>query len=129
MTGQRLSFGLMTPTLFVAEPCNAETIREAARIADDSKVDILWVGDHLLFNVPLLDPIIALGALAMHTERVRLGTNVLQLPLRNPLAVAKQFATLSYLTEGRIVMGVGVGGEYEPEWIGAGVDPRERGRR
>lgn len=119
----------MVPTLFVAESCDLNRIREAAELADESGVDVLWVGDHLLYNVPLLDPIITLGVLASQTKRVRIGTNVLQLPLRNPLTVAKEFATLSYLTGGRVVMGVGVGGEYEPEWVGAGVNLRERGKR
>lgn len=129
MTSKNVSFGLMVPTLFVAEPCNLNGIREAAELGDNSNLDVLWVGDHLLFNVPLLDPIVSLGALAVETKRVRIGTNVLQLPLRNPLTVAKEFATLSFLTGGRVVMGVGVGGEYEPEWVGAGVNPRERGKR
>jgi alkanesulfonate monooxygenase SsuD/methylene tetrahydromethanopterin reductase-like flavin-dependent oxidoreductase (luciferase family) len=119
----------MTPTLFVEEACDLHRLQEVARLADDSAVDVLWVGDHLLYNVPLLDPLISLGILATETNRVRVGTNVLQLPLRQPLVVAKAFATLSYLTKGRVVMGVGVGGEYEPEWIGAGVNARERGRR
>ena len=54
---------------------------------------------------------------------------MLQLPLRSPVLVAKAFASLSYLTGGRVLLGIGVGGEYEPEWRAAGVDPRERGRR
>jgi alkanesulfonate monooxygenase SsuD/methylene tetrahydromethanopterin reductase-like flavin-dependent oxidoreductase (luciferase family) len=130
MRGNRtLSVGLMTPTLFTTEPCGMDRLREAAVIADDSPVDVLWVGDHLLWHVPILDPMIALGALAALTRRVTLGTNVLQLPLRPPVVVAKAFATLSYLTSGRVLVGVGVGGEYEPEWRAAGVDPQERGRR
>lgn len=129
MGSKEISFGLMVPTLFVAESCDLNRIREAAELADESGVDVLWVGDHLLYNVPLLDPIITLGVLASQTKRVQIGTNVLQLPLRNPLTVAKEFATLSYLTGGRVVMGVGVGGEYEPEWVGAGVNLRERGQR
>jgi alkanesulfonate monooxygenase SsuD/methylene tetrahydromethanopterin reductase-like flavin-dependent oxidoreductase (luciferase family) len=119
----------MTPTLFVAEPCDLRRLREAAKLADESSIDVLWVGDHLLYNVPVLDAMVSLGVLASETNNVHIGTNVLQLPLRQPLTVAKAFATLSFLTRGRVVMGVGVGGEYEPEWIGAGVDLRERGKR
>jgi alkanesulfonate monooxygenase SsuD/methylene tetrahydromethanopterin reductase-like flavin-dependent oxidoreductase (luciferase family) len=63
------------------------------------------------------------------TRRVNVGTNVLQLPLRRPLDVAKTFASISHLSGGRVIMGVGVGGEFEPEWQAAGVNPRERGAR
>jgi alkanesulfonate monooxygenase SsuD/methylene tetrahydromethanopterin reductase-like flavin-dependent oxidoreductase (luciferase family) len=72
---------------------------------------------------------IALGVLAAETRHVTIGSNVLQLPLRAPVLAAKAFATLSYLTGGRVLLGVGVGGEYEAEWTAAGVNPRERGRR
>lgn len=126
---KRLSVGLMTPTMFVVEPCGMERLRQAARIADDAEIDVLWVGDHLLWHRPMLDVTVTLGVLAAETQKVTLGTNVLQLPLRPPLFVAKAFATLSYLTRGRVLLGVGVGGEYEPEWLAAGVNPRERGRR
>lgn len=129
MTEQRLSIGIMTPTLFTTEPCPLDRLRDAAAVADQAGVDVLWVGDHLLWHVPILDPIVALGVLAAETRNVTLGTNVLQLPLRSPVLVAKAFATLSYLTGGRVLLGIGVGGEYEPEWRAAGVDPRERGRR
>jgi alkanesulfonate monooxygenase SsuD/methylene tetrahydromethanopterin reductase-like flavin-dependent oxidoreductase (luciferase family) len=125
----RLTVGLMAPTLFASEPCDLERLREAARIADESQVECLWVGDHLLWHVPLLDPIIALGVLAAETRTVKIGTAVLQLPLRTPVLVAQAFATLSHLTSGRVILGVGTGGEYGPESEAAGVDPSERGRR
>lgn len=125
----RLSVGLMTPTLDIVEPCDMARLREAAGVADEGSLDVLWVGDHLLWHVPILDVTVALGVLAAETKRVTLGTNVLQLPLRPPVYVAKAFATLSYLVEGRVLLGVGVGGEYEPEWRAAGVEVRQRGRR
>jgi alkanesulfonate monooxygenase SsuD/methylene tetrahydromethanopterin reductase-like flavin-dependent oxidoreductase (luciferase family) len=129
MSEQQLSVGIMTPTLFTSEPCGMDRLREAAAIADAAPVDVLWVGDHLLWHVPILDAIVALGVLASETEHVAIGTNVLQLPLRAPVHIAKSFATLSYLTGGRVILAIGVGGEFDPEWRAAGVDTRERGRR
>lgn len=129
MTRAQLSVGLMTPTLDIVESCDMDRLRDAARIAESGNIDVLWVGDHLLWHVPILDVTVALGVLAAETKRVTLGTNVLQLPLRSPIYTAKSFATLSYLTGGRVLLGVGVGGEYEPEWRAAGVNVRERGRR
>lgn len=124
-----LRFGLLVPTLMDSEPCGMTRLREAATIGDEYPFEVLWVGDHLMFPTPILDSTVAISMLASMTRRVSVGTNVLQLPLRRPLDVAKSFATISHLTDGRVVLGVGVGGEYEPEWEAAGVNPRERGAR
>lgn len=124
-----LRFGLIVPTLMDTEPCGMTRLAEAATIGDEYPFETLWVGDHLLFHTPILDATVAVTTLAALTRRVKVGTNVLQLPLRRPLDVAKSFATISHLSGGRVVLGVGVGGEFEPEWAAAGVDPRERGAR
>jgi alkanesulfonate monooxygenase SsuD/methylene tetrahydromethanopterin reductase-like flavin-dependent oxidoreductase (luciferase family) len=121
--------GLMAPTVFAAERLDLAGLREAAEIADAGGYECLWVGDHLLWHVPLLDAFVSLGVLAAHTKRARIGTNVLQLVLRSPVVTAKAFATLDYLTNGRTILGVGVGGEYQPEWDAAGVNVRQRGAR
>jgi len=120
-------FGLMIPTLMEFEPCGFDRLKEAAQLAEDHGFEALWVGDHLLFSAPILDATVAVAMLAALTERVRVGTNVLQLPLRRPVDVAKAHSTLSYLTGGRVILGVGVGGGFPPEWDAAGVDPTKRG--
>jgi alkanesulfonate monooxygenase SsuD/methylene tetrahydromethanopterin reductase-like flavin-dependent oxidoreductase (luciferase family) len=124
-----MRFGLLVPTLMYSEPCGMTRLWEAAALGDEYPFEVLWVGDHLLFPTPILDATVAVSALATMTRRVSVGTNVLQLPLRRPLDVAKSFATISHLTGGRVVLGVGVGGEFEPEWRAASVSPRERGAR
>lgn len=121
--------GLMAPTLFTAEPCDVDRLRLAAQLADDSGCEVVWVGDHLLWHVPMLEALTTLGALAGMIRTAAVGSNILQLPLRRPLDVAASVATLQFLTSGRVVLGVGVGGEFEPEWEAAGVNPRTRGRR
>ncbi len=130
MTGpDRLRFGLLVPTLMDTEPCGMTRLAEAATIGDEYPFETLWVGDHLLFHTPILDSTVALSALATMTRRVKVGSNVLQLPLRRPLDVAKSYATISHLSGGRVILGVGVGGEFAPEWSGAGVETRLRGAR
>jgi probable F420-dependent oxidoreductase len=91
--------------------------------------DVLWFRDHLLWHSPVLEPFTALGALAARTRRIRLGPGVLLLPLRHPAHVAKAVASLDYLSGGRAVLGVGVGGEFPREYEAAGVPLAERGRR
>jgi probable F420-dependent oxidoreductase len=89
----------------------------------------LWAGDHVAFPAPILDPLQVLTAFAAHTERVRLGTCVYLLPLRHPTVVAKMVAALDYVAGGRVVFGVGVGGEFPVEFEACGVPVAERGGR
>jgi alkanesulfonate monooxygenase SsuD/methylene tetrahydromethanopterin reductase-like flavin-dependent oxidoreductase (luciferase family) len=126
---QSVRFGLIVPTLMEFEPCGMDRLREAAQIGDDFDFEVLWVGDHLLFNSPILESTVSVAILGSLTSRAKVGTNVLQLPLRRPIDVAKSYATISHLTHGRVILGVGVGGEFETEWHAAGVNPRERGAR
>jgi probable F420-dependent oxidoreductase len=91
--------------------------------------ETLWVRDHLLWHSPVLDPFTVLGAIAARTSRIRLGPGVLLLPLRSPALVAKAVATLDFISGGRAVLGVGIGGEFPKEYEACGVPVRERGRR
>lgn len=91
--------------------------------------DSLWVGDHIAFAIPILDPFLQLAQAAVASRRLLLGTSVYLLPLRHAGPVAKQVATLDHLTEGRLIFGVGVGGEFPREYALAGVPIAERGAR
>jgi probable F420-dependent oxidoreductase len=91
--------------------------------------DSLWTGDHVSFAVPILDPLLQLAQAAVASRRLTLGTSVYLLPLRHPAPVAKQVATLDHLTEGRLIFGVGVGGEFPKEYEVCGVPHNERGAR
>jgi alkanesulfonate monooxygenase SsuD/methylene tetrahydromethanopterin reductase-like flavin-dependent oxidoreductase (luciferase family) len=95
--------------------------------AEQLGADALWACDHLFWHGPTLDCLLTLTVAAGATTTVALGTCVIQLPLRQAPAVAKQAATLQILSGGRAILGVGVGshpGEYEQ----SGVDYRRRGR-
>jgi probable F420-dependent oxidoreductase len=98
-------------------------------LVDRSGYDSLWVGDHISFAVPILDPLIQLAQAAVVSRRLTLGTSVYLLPLRHPAPVAKQVATLDHMTEGRLIFGVGVGGEFPKEYEVCGVPHNERGAR
>jgi probable F420-dependent oxidoreductase len=79
-------------------------------------------------QMPILEALVTLGALAAVTRRVRLGTEVLVLPQRQPTLVAKQIATIDILSGGRVRLGAGVGWQ-ESEYESLGVPFAERGRR
>jgi len=98
-------------------------------LVDGCGFDSLWVGDHISFTVAILDPLLQLAQAAVVSRRLVLGTAVYLLPLRHPAPVAKQVATLDHLAEGRLIFGVGVGGEFPKEYEVCGVPLNERGAR
>jgi alkanesulfonate monooxygenase SsuD/methylene tetrahydromethanopterin reductase-like flavin-dependent oxidoreductase (luciferase family) len=100
-----------------------------AATVEQSRYDMLFVGDHLFAAGPSVDSLTLAASLAARTERVLIGTGVLQLALREPVATAKQIATIDCLSDGRFVLGVGVGGEFADEWNAAGVPRERRGER
>ena len=110
------------------QPSIAE-MREVVELVDSSGYDSLWCGDHISFPAAILDPLLQLAQAAVVSRRLLLGTSVYLLPLRHPVPVAKQVATLDHLSEGRFIFGVGVGGEFAKEYEVCGVPHNERGPR
>ncbi len=107
----------------------AATLRALAGRIEALGYDSIWTGDHIQFHDPRLESLTVLSHLAALTHRVRLGTAVYLLALRHPTVAAKTVATLDVLSGGRVVFGVGVGGEFPKEFEAVGVPPGERGRR
>ncbi|MBV9747631.1 MAG: LLM class flavin-dependent oxidoreductase [Acetobacteraceae bacterium] len=130
----RLRFGIQTIHRRT-EPATApwlpriDELVALVALVDRCGYDSLWVGDHVSFAVPILDPLLQLAQAAVVSRRLTLGTSVFLLPLRHPAPVAKQVATLDHLTEGRLIFGVGVGGEFPREYEVCGVPRAERGAR
>ncbi len=91
--------------------------------------DSIWCGDHILFNIPLYESLTLLSFYAAHTRRINVGTCVYLLALRHPTVVAKITATLDALSGGRLIFGVGVGGEIPKEFEACGIPLTERGAR
>jgi probable F420-dependent oxidoreductase len=114
--------------LVVAAQDRAGVLGLAPRV-ESAGFDSVWVGDHVAFRIPILESLTLLSFLAAATERVRLCTGVYLVPLRHPTTTAKVTATLDVLSGGRLTLGVGVGGEFPPEFEATGVPVKERGGR
>ena len=112
--------------------------RALARLAQTAEAagwDGVFLWDSMLHDpddLPKADPWLALAAVALATERVRLGTMVTPLPRRRPWQLARQAVTLDHLSGGRLILGVGLGDPSEEEfaWFGEiGTDHRTRARQ
>ena len=118
---------------FTAEPemPNPEALLAYAVEAESLGFESLWVWDHVLLGVkpcfPILDSLSMLTAFAGATSRIRLGTGVLVLPLRNPVVLAKELATLDVISGGRLILGV-ASGWYKREFDAVGIPFEQRGR-
>jgi probable F420-dependent oxidoreductase len=124
-----VSFGIQGSGQQVDGMPDPGRFRALAQAAEELGYDSIWAGDHISYRNPLLDVVVALSTFAAVTERITLGAGIVLLPLRHPSVVAKEFASLDYLSGGRTILGVGVGGEGEKDFEAVGVDPSERGAR
>jgi probable F420-dependent oxidoreductase len=108
----QISFGMSLPHRS-PDPIAMSTIRNVARRADALGFTDLWVTENTIDEAFSFDPIVVLTYAAAITTRIRLGTSVIVLPLRSPIHVAHAFASLDYASNGRAVLGVGLGrGHY-----------------
>jgi probable F420-dependent oxidoreductase len=106
-----------------------QAVAADARAAEDAGYDGVATGEHLFFHGPHANGFVALAAAAGATSRVRLLSSLTVLPLYPAALAAKLATTLDQVSGGRFDMGVGVGGEYPPEFVAAGVEVTERGAR
>ncbi len=120
-----LPLGYLLPTreqVMEGRPEAAPLLRLAEQ-AEDLGFASVWVGDSLLAR-PRHEPLALLGGVAGRTKRVMLGTAVLLPALRNPVLLAHQAATLDQVSEGRLILGVGIASDNQPirdEFMAAGV--------
>jgi alkanesulfonate monooxygenase SsuD/methylene tetrahydromethanopterin reductase-like flavin-dependent oxidoreductase (luciferase family) len=111
---------------------DVDTIVEVAKDAEDAGWDGLFIWDHMLILkqevavLPILDPWIALAAIACNTKRIRLGPMVTPLPRRRPWKVAREAVTVDHLSKGRLIMGVGLGAPPDAEFGCFGENPSAR---
>lgn len=113
----------------------AGTMGACAATAEELGFDEVWVVDHVAIPPDdaegsegrYLDPLASLAWLAGRTERIGIGTAILNLPYRPALPTAKQIATIQELSGGRLRLGIGVGW-MRPEFQALGVDRTQRGR-
>jgi probable F420-dependent oxidoreductase len=103
--------------------------REDLAALEALPIDSIWVGGHVAAPNGSPEVIVALARLAALTERVRIGTSILLLPLYPPAIVAKAVADLDRVSGGRVSLGVGIGGEYPAEFQACQIPIGERGPR
>ena len=121
-----ITVGLRVPH----ELAGAAGLRDFAARVEATGIDRLFVGDHVTFRGGAgFDGLVNAAALAVATQRATVQTAVYLLPLRHPVPVARQVASLAALAPGRLVFGVGLGGEDPAELRACGVEPTTRGRR
>jgi probable F420-dependent oxidoreductase len=92
-------------------------------------VDSLWVSDRLVSSALTLEPITFLSFIAGRLRNMKLGTSTLVLPTRNPIVLAKELATLDFLSQGRLFPAIGLGGDESKDLQAVGVNRKERAGR
>ena len=132
-----MEFGILVPNY--GKFASREAMARVSTAAEELGYDAIWVAERLLVPIPAnqgwsqinptaYEPLIALSYLAAITRRVKLGTNIVIAPFRNPLVLARQAAALDQLSGGRLILGLGLGWMRE-EFEAVGIDMNERGRR
>ena len=120
--------GFATPTRFWKAGFDEK--QAIMRQLDDAGVDQVYMADHVSFRDGSgTDGFVEIAALSQTHPTMRVMISVYLLALRHPLPVARQLATMHTIAPGRIMLGIGVGGEDRHEIEVCGVDPRTRGRR
>ncbi len=127
MSGLRCAVGVPN----VGEYGDPRLLVDLARRAESSGWDGLFVWDHLAYGEPgwaVADPYMSVAAIAARTNRIRVGVLIAALARRRPWKFAREMATLDVLSEGRLIVGVGLGSLGWEEFAAFGEDP-DPGRR
>jgi probable F420-dependent oxidoreductase len=117
-----------------------EVAVRVARHAEDAGFESVWTGEHIVLpdpapggfvipaTMPFLDTVAALTLVAAHTSTVKVASGIIVLPLRNPVVLAKELASVDVVSRGRLIAGVGAG-YVAAEFAATGVAMRGRGQR
>ena len=104
-------------------------LRQLVEVGDRYGYDSLWLSDRIVSDRFSLEPMVALSMVAAYSPSMKFGTSVLAMPLRNPVVLAKQVATLDFLSQGRFFPAVGLGQEDPEEYEACGVPKEDRAKR
>ena len=113
-----MRFGIDVPN--IGDYSDPLTLADLALVAEESGWEGFFIWDHLSLglDVPIADPWVVLAAIAMRTQRIRIGTMVTPLPRRRPWKLARETVSVDHLSGGRLTLGIGVGDpsdkEFEP---------------
>lgn len=124
--GPQMKYGFYTPNFDFCG--DARVLAELAYEAEQSGWDGFFIWDHLQFTEPVADAWIALTAMALRTQRLRLGPMVTPVPRRHIAKLAREVITLDHLSNGRLILGVGAGFPSLPDYtaFGDGNDQKIR---
>lgn len=128
-----MRYGIYLPNY--GKNASAAAIAELAYQTEQHGWDGFFIWDHILAHkiqkVPLLDPWVTLAAAATRTQQIKIGTTVTPVARRRPWKLARETATLDHLSEGRLILSVGLGepGDVEFRYFGEEADPRIRAEK
>ena len=121
-------YGIYVPNF--GDETNVRMLATLAREAEEASWDGFFVWDHILYRsnppVSMVDPWVALTAIAMTTERIRIGTTVTPLARRHPWKLARETVSLDHLSRGRLILGVGLGDPPKVEFAQFGEESDDR---
>jgi alkanesulfonate monooxygenase SsuD/methylene tetrahydromethanopterin reductase-like flavin-dependent oxidoreductase (luciferase family) len=116
-----MKFGIYLPNFGAYG--DARVLADLAQDAENAGWEGFFIWDHLAgWNLPMVDPWVALAAIAVSTRKIRIGTTVTPLPRRRPWKLAREAVSIDHLSGGRLTLGVGIGGG-EAEWAHLGEEP------
>ena len=98
-------------------------------LCEENGIDSFWQTDRIVSPQPFMESMAMMAAVAGATKRLKFGMNVVVLPFRDPMLLAKECATIDFLSEGRLLAAFGVGADIAPEWRAMGISTKGRGRR
>lgn len=98
-------------------------------LCEEGGVDSIWQIDRMVSREPFLECMSTMAALAGATKKIKFGMNVASVGLRDPLLLAKECATIDYLSEGRLLPAFGIGNNLAPVWKATGRPTKARGKR
>lgn len=125
MSGGPPALGFALPQTFLDGRVDIALVGRILARAEALRVHSVWVQEQILGATPSLEPVALLNWAAARTTRVKLGAAVLLTILRNPVQLAKELASLDHLSEGRLIVGVGLGGNL-PFYPAYGISPEHR---
>jgi alkanesulfonate monooxygenase len=118
-------------TRYPEMPSAADLIAYGVRM-EELGYESVWAWDHILLGVtpsfPIHESLTILTAIAARTARIKVGTGILVLPVRNPVLLAKELATIDHISNGRLILGTAVGW-YRREFDSLGADFTQRGKQ
>ena len=118
--------GIAIPQTFPRTPVNMQLVRDFLQKAETLGYEGLWVQEQILGDYPILEPVSLLTYAAALTSKLRLGTSVLLTVLRNPVQLAKSLSSLDQMSQGRLTVGVGIGGHVPESLFGLSSEQRAR---